>query len=114
MKGSNSIQPGSVLAALLAASAAAGFPALAAPPFGDTTRIEVGYEHLDLATRTGLEALHRQIVSAARTACPMPQSADVRLRAMARQCRAQAVEAAVRSVGNAELTALHAASASRG
>jgi UrcA family protein len=106
--------PGSILAVLLTASASAGSPALAAPPQSDAPRIEVSYEHLDLATRAGLEALHRRILSAARTVCPAPQSADVRLRAMSRQCRAQAIEAAVRSVGNAELTALHAASGSRG
>jgi UrcA family protein len=114
MKPSNLLSPGSMLTALLAASTSAGSAALAAPASSDTPRIEVSYEHLDLGTREGRETLHRQIVAAARSVCPTPQSADVRLRALARQCRARAIDAAVRSVGNAELTALHAASGNRG
>ena len=109
MRVSKLVPPGSILVALLAVSASAGFPALATPAVSDGPRIEVSYDQLDLATRNGVEALHRQIVLAARTACPAPQSSDLRLRALARECRTQAIDAAVRSVGNAELTALHAA-----
>lgn len=87
--------------------------ALAAPPT-DTVQLAVDYADLDLTTRDGLEVLHRRIVAAARTVCPAPRNADVKLKGLARECRTQAIEGALRSIGNAELAALHAASRSRG
>ena len=87
--------------------------ALAAPPT-NTVQIAVDYADLDLTTRDGLEVLHRRIVLAARTACPAPRNADVKLRGLARECRTQAIEGALRSIGNAELAALHAAGRDRG
>jgi UrcA family protein len=85
-----------------------------AGPLTNTIQIAVDYADLDLTTRDGLEVLHRRIVAAARTVCPAPRNADVRLKGLARECRTQAIEGALRSIGNAELAALHAAGRDRG
>lgn len=98
-------------ASVLLASVSSAAPAA---PLTSTTRIAVNYADLDLATRDGLVVLHRRIIAAARTVCPEPRNADVKLKGLARECRAQAIEGALRSIGNAELAALDAASRGRG
>jgi UrcA family protein len=92
---------------LLGASASAAAPS-------DAPRIAVDYSDLDLTTRDGIEVLHRRIVNAARQVCPAPKNSDLRLKTLARECRAQAMDAAVRFIGNAELAAVHAAGRPRG
>lgn len=94
-----------------ASSPAAAFAAL---PAIDEPRIALDYSDLDLSTADGIEALHRRIVLAARRVCSTPNQADLRIKELARECRAQAIEAAVRSIGNAELAAVHAAGRRRG
>ena len=86
----------------------------AAPSGSDAPRVAVDYSDLDLTTRDGIEVLHRRIVRAAHQVCPAPKNADLRLRVLARECRAQAIDAAVRFIGNAELAAAHAAARPRG
>jgi UrcA family protein len=80
----------------------------------DVPQVAVGYSDLDLTTRDGIAVLHRRIVNAARQVCPAPKNSDLQLKTLARECRAQAIDAAVRFIGNAELAAVHAAGRPRG
>ena len=86
----------------------------AAPSRSDAPRVAVDYSDLDLTTRDGIDVLHRRIVLAARQVCPLPKNSDLQLRVLARECRAQAIDAAVRFIGNAELAAVHAGGRPRG
>lgn len=74
---------------------------------------EVYYGDLNLATEEGSRVLYSRIVKAAYRVCPLRSSADLSKAALGRQCAAQAIERAVRDVGNEKVAALNAARAKR-
>lgn len=114
MKISKLVTANSIVGALLAVTASVGTAVAAPPASSDVVRVAVSYADLDLTTQDGIQALHRRVLVAARTVCPAPRNADVKFRGLARDCRAQAIEAAVRSIGNPALVALHTAGRQRG
>jgi UrcA family protein len=60
----------------------------------------VSFADLDLTTQQGIATLHRRIVSAARQVCPMPDTMNLGQVIRARTCQNEAIERAVRAVGN--------------
>ncbi len=86
-----------------ATSAFAATPADAAPT------VRVSYHDLNLATEQGTLALYARIVSAADKVCRVSDIRDLHQIAAAKQCRAQALERAVRDVGNERLAAVYTA-----
>ena len=100
-----------VMAAGLLVSAA-----LAAEPIREfaVPRIAVEYGDLDLTSADGVQALHRRLAYAAERVCPRSDGLNLHDKALARECRKQALDRAVREIGSPELAALHAATAPRG
>jgi UrcA family protein len=86
-----------------ATSAFAAAPADAAPS------VRVSYNDLNLATEQGTLALYARIVSAAHKVCQVSDIRDLHQTAAASECRAQAIERAVRDVGNERLAAVYTA-----
>jgi UrcA family protein len=77
--------------------------ALAAPPSADTELVTkvVRFEDLDLATGAGAETLYQRIFAAARVVCRGAPLGAVR------DCRARAVDDAVRTIGSPLLSSVH-------
>jgi len=79
---------------------------LAAPSSGvEVVSRVVRFKDLDLSTAVGARSLYERITTAARIVCR--EAADVR------DCRAHAVEDAVRSVGSPLLSSVHGSSVNR-
>jgi UrcA family protein len=102
---------------LLRASAALGATfligaataAYAAAPAPEAPSVRVSYNDLNLATEQGTLALYGRIVSAASKVCRV---SDIRILTevtAAKVCREQAIERAVRDVGNERLAAVYTA-----
>jgi UrcA family protein len=106
--------------AALAVFAVAGMllsAALAAESKGPFAVPEVAVEYgdLDLTKPEGVQALHRRLKAAAERVCPRTDGrVKLEQKILARECRKQALEHAVREIGSPELAALHAATAPRG
>jgi UrcA family protein len=88
--------------------------ASAAPRDSEPTAVVVKYGDLNLATDTGVSALYRRIVYAARQACPDPSVKDLIFRERVVECRKQAVARAIRQVDNSRLAALYASHSKNG
>jgi UrcA family protein len=97
-----------VIAAAIGSVAIATAPAVAAEPGVRTqpVHVVVRYHDLDLATDQGAAALYRRIAAAARQACPEGSQWNLAHRRTVRECREQALLAAVAAVGSPELAAL--------
>jgi UrcA family protein len=102
---------------LLRASAALGATliigaataAYAGEPAPEAPTVRVSYNDLNLATEKGTLALYARIVSAADKVCRVSDIRDLHQIAAANACRAQAIERAVRDVGNERLAAVYTA-----
>ena len=92
----------STLALLGAAGAAIAAPSSSDPP----TKV-VRFKDLDLATGAGAQMLYERIAAAARIVCRTAPHGTVRA------CRTQAVDEAVRAVGNPLLSSIHRSAADR-
>jgi UrcA family protein len=100
---SRSVLALSTLLALLGSSATT----LAAPSrVGEIATKVVSFKDLDLSTAEGAQTLYKRITVAARIVCR-----DAGLET--RDCRARAVEDAVRGVGRPLLSSVHSAAADR-
>jgi UrcA family protein len=86
-----------VATGLLAATANAG--ALSQMSDGAPSRV-VRFGDLDLTTQKGVATLQRRIANAAREVCPQPESRDLSRMAYAHACQNQAIDRAVRAIGN--------------
>jgi UrcA family protein len=86
-----------VATGLLAASANAG--ALTQISDAAPSRT-VWFGDLDLTAPQGIATLHHRIVEAARAVCPQPDITNLSRVALARACQNQAIDRAVRAVGN--------------
>jgi UrcA family protein len=81
---------------------------LAAPSrVGEVATKVVRFKDLDLSTAEGAQRLYERITMAARTVCRDAGAAEVR------DCRARAVDDAVRAVGRPLLSSVHRSSAER-
>ena len=89
-----------MLAAALCASANAAAP-------GDVAAVTVKYGDLDLSTEVGVHRLYRRIVAAAERVCPGDSTPELQVILIARACRADAIERAVRAVNNQQLALVH-------
>jgi UrcA family protein len=95
--------------ALVAASQMSAPVALsAAVTENDAPKIVVPYGDLNLSTPNGAATLLRRIDAAARRVCPDAYSRDLRITALARECRRTATANAVEQVHNQRLSAAHA------
>jgi len=102
---------------LLRASAALGATLLigaataayAAAPALEAPSVRVSYHDLNLATEQGNLALYGRIVAAAQKVCRVSDIRDLHQVTAANECRAQAIERAVRDVGNERLAAVYTA-----
>jgi UrcA family protein len=88
---------------LLAGSATA----LAASRVGEIPTKTVSFRDLDLSTSNGAEALYERIAAAAREVCRGAELASIR------ECRAVAVDDAVKGVGSPLLTSIHRSTVGR-
>ena len=68
----------------------------------------VKFGDLDLTTQQGIATLHHRIAEAAREVCPDPDTKDLGQLVHAHACRTQAIERAVRAVGNPTLAKMAA------
>ena len=103
--------------AVFAAVGVVASPALLAEPRSDfgVPALEVAYGDLDLTNAEGVKALVRRLTTAAERVCPRTDGRVGLERPLAaRECRKQALEQAVRTIGSPELAALHATTAPRG
>jgi UrcA family protein len=92
----------SVLALSALALLACSATSLAAPSHvGDVATKVVRFKDLDLSTAEGAQVLYERIASAARVVCRDIASTEMR------ECRARAVEEAVRAVGRPLLSSVH-------
>jgi UrcA family protein len=66
----------------------------------------VRFADLDLTTQQGVATLHRRIADAARAVCPQPDTTNLSQLAVAHACQNQAIDRAVRAVGNPMLATL--------
>ncbi len=80
--------------------AAASEPAEAVPA------VTIGYSASDLASDGGARTLYRRIALAARQVCPEYDSRDLQAYEASRTCQRQAVDRALRQVGNPRLASL--------
>lgn len=95
-----------VLSMLLLLGASA--TVLAAPSrVGDFATKTVRFHRSDLATAAGAQTLYERIAAAARVVCRDAPYATVR------ECRARAVDDAVRNVGSPLLSSIHGSAADR-
>ncbi len=78
----------------------------------DPPTVVVHYSDLALGTDSGLNALYRRIVFAAKQVCP--DQRDLSLQHKVQICRDQAVARAIEQIHNPRLAALHAAHAKNG
>lgn len=76
-------------------------------------KVEVSYADLDLAKADHVNALYWRIQHAAQGVCVSYESPGSRALLLERKCMAKAVDDAVQSVGNANLTALYQAKAGK-
>jgi UrcA family protein len=83
--------------------------AFAAAPAAEAPSIRVSYNDLNLTTEQGTLALYARIVSAAGKVCRMSDVRDLHQISAANECRAQAIERAVRDVGSERLAAVYTA-----
>ena len=77
-------------------------------------KLAVEYGDLDITSAQGVQALHRRLAYAAERVCPRSNGLNLHDKAVARECRKQALDRAVRAIGSPELAALHAATTPRG
>jgi UrcA family protein len=97
-------------AALFAASQMSAPVALSATVTeNDAPKIVVRYGDLNLSTPDGAATLLRRIDAAARQVCPDAYARDLRVKALARECRRTATANAVEQVHNLRLSAAHSA-----
>ena len=82
---------------LLAGSATA----LASSRVGEIPTKTVSFRDLDLSTSSGVEALYERIAAAAREVCRGAELASIH------ECRALAVDGAVKAIGSPLLSSLH-------
>jgi UrcA family protein len=95
-----------VLSTLVLLGAAAS--AIAAPSsVGEVATKVVRFKDLDLATAVGAQTLYERITAAARIVCRDAAYTEVR------ECRARAVDEAVRTVGNPLLSSVHGSTVDR-
>jgi UrcA family protein len=88
--------------------------AFAAARAAEAPSVRVRYNDLNLATEQGTLALYARIVSAAHEVCRVSDMRDLQQIGAAKQCRAQAIEHAVRDVGNQRLAEVYTARRSHG
>ena len=96
------------LFATLAATLVVTSAAQAAPAV-EARSVKVSYGDLNLASDAGAQVLYGRIVSAAREVCEAGRldNRDLRAVSIERRCEAQAIAAAVSSVNNPRVAALH-------
>lgn len=85
-------------------------PAMADPAVASdkqALQTAVRYSDLDLASSEGAATLYRRIVAAAQRVCPDSGVRDARSTQAIRECRAQAIQRAVDSVGSPQLAAIY-------
>jgi len=80
------------IVAALAVAAALVVPTVSQA--AEMNSVRVSYADLNLASRTGQQALHGRIVHAARTACDMEDSRALALSTVTGACRSSAIERA--------------------
>ena len=98
----------SVLALSALALLACSATALAArSPVGDIATKVVKFKDLDLSTAEGAQTLYERIAFAARVVCRDAGAMDMR------ECRARAVDDAVRAVGRPLLSSVHRSTVDR-
>jgi UrcA family protein len=93
-------------ATLIIGAATAAYAADSAP---EAPSVRVSYHDLNLATDEGTVALYGRIVSAAYRVCQVSDIRDLHQVAAATECRARAIERAVRDVGSPRLAAVYTA-----
>lgn len=93
-------------ATLIIGAATAAYAGESAP---EAPSVRVSYNDLNLATEQGTLALYARIVSAAYKVCQVSDIRDLDQVAAASKCRAQAIERAVRDVGNERLATVYTA-----
>jgi UrcA family protein len=80
---------------------------LAAPATDQVPAIVVSYADLDVSKPAGIETLYRRIDYAARQVCAPLAGRDIRRTFLWRECRSEAMAAAVSTINRPMLTALH-------
>ena len=101
--------------ALGAAAAALGFSGFASAGASalrldaEQAKIEISYADLDLARTDHASELYTRIERAARNLCRVSYGPNARALVTERKCNEKAVDEAVQSVGNANLTAVYVA-----
>jgi UrcA family protein len=89
------------------AAALSATDAVASPGYAPRESISVKYSSAELDRRDGVESVYGRIRKAARTVCDDLDVHNLARRNEYLQCYNRAVEAAVATVGDARLTALH-------
>jgi UrcA family protein len=83
----------------------------AAAPADDVPRIVIHYRADNLDTDSGARVVYRRLVQAAEDVCPAVPSGTLLVSSAIRECRAQAIDRAVRQVDSPRLATVHATSA---
>lgn len=98
-----------LLAGCLATTLACGLQSVAKADAPEAYRsVTVRYDDLNLSTQSGVTHLYARISGAAKTVCSDPGGASWPLiRQQVQRCKAAAIDAAVKSVNNRILTAMH-------
>jgi UrcA family protein len=89
------------------AAALSAVDAVASPEYVPTGSINVRYSSAELERHNGVESVYQRIRKAARIVCDEPGVRNLERRNAYLGCYNRAVEAAVATVGDARLTALH-------
>jgi UrcA family protein len=85
--------------------------ATAASADGAVPSVVVRYGDLSLATDSGVNALYRRIVHAAKAVCPEETIDNLAARPIIQSCREQAIARAIAQIHNTRLAEVHAAHA---
>jgi UrcA family protein len=85
--------------------------ATAASAGGEVPSVVVKYDPASLSNDAGARVLYRRIVAAAGQVCPADDRRNLRLAAMIRECREQAIARAVHQIDDPRLAAVYATSA---
>jgi len=102
--------------AALAAAGVLGVATAGAATNSDVPSVVVKYDEQSLSTDRGVKDLYAKIVRASRQVCPNAGDSirDLRLQALIKECRDQAVARAIAKIDNAQLAALYAAHSKNG
>jgi UrcA family protein len=105
----SSFRKTSVLAVIAALGAFSTFTSAAegATPSAAARSVAVSYGHLDLSDTRAINALYRQLASAAERACGSYDGRDLRERSDWRRCRDEAVSEAISRLVEMRIAALN-------